>query len=374
MDIFHQIAIKIIKEQESIIGKLAWKEIKNIPGVVLVDAQTEAINLTGDKQEAINNLVAHFNRLFGRASFEISQAAVEDLLQKLPPNEIPSSLRDEKVAIEKITEDLYRRNVELAAKNEILIQLRERLEQSNQSLESANQKLKRLDQAKDDFINIASHQLKSPIAILKSVLEVNEVDRSVTSYSESLKQIARLETLVSEVLLASKLTQEKYTAKNLEEVDLERLLQEIVGDQRVISKEHTEIKLVLTEKHIPKFLGEPLYLREALTNVVHNATKYSRPDTKNEITITLGYDQLEKTFVIICEDKGIGISKEDLPKLFTKFSRGTNVYAKSGTGLGLYITKEIIEGHNGTITLESEAGRGTRVKICLPLINAGQDN
>ncbi len=239
---------------------------------------------------------------------------------------------------------------------------------AQQKLKEMNDSLKRLDQAKDDFINIASHQLKSPIAILKNSLLFNtdSNQKPKTENSESLKQISRLETLVSEILLASKLTTEKYAAKNMEEIDLAKLLLEIVDEQKAVMKENAEIALQIPNNKIPKFFGDTLYLREALMNVIHNAVKYSKPDARNSIVVSLEFYEPKNTFYISCKDTGIGISKEDLPKLFTKFSRGSNVYSKSGTGLGLYITKEIIEGHGGSIAVESELGSGTEICINLP--------
>jgi signal transduction histidine kinase len=234
-------------------------------------------------------------------------------------------------------------------------------------LSQANQKLKRLDQAKDDFINIASHQLKSPIAILKNTLEVSNQDQ--VSKNESSKQISRLETLVSEILLASKLATEKYSAKNQDVINLQKLIQEIVDDQKALSQEKVDLVFRFPSQATPELRGDQLYLREAFANVIHNAVKYSKPDTKNTIELLLQYgsqdNPQEKTYTFTCKDSGIGISKEDLSKLFTKFSRGSNVYAKSGTGLGLYITKEIIEGHGGHIAIMSELGKGTEVTIAL---------
>ena len=92
MDIFGQIASRIIKEQALIIGPLAWQEAKKVAGLTASDATGE-VTLEGDKKTAIDNLVARYDRLFGRASHEVSKEAAVGLLADLPPLDVPMSLR-----------------------------------------------------------------------------------------------------------------------------------------------------------------------------------------------------------------------------------------------------------------------------------------
>ena len=92
MDIFSKLAIKIIKEQELIIGPLAWIEAKKVGGLTVTDA-TREVFLDGDKKEVIDSLVAQFDRLFGRASHEVSREAVAGLIADLTPTDIPVSLK-----------------------------------------------------------------------------------------------------------------------------------------------------------------------------------------------------------------------------------------------------------------------------------------
>ena len=92
MDIFGQIAVRIIKEQELIIGPLAWNEAKKVDGLVVTDPAGE-VTLQGDKKKAIDSLVARYDRLFGRASHEVSREAVVGLLADLPATDVPLSLK-----------------------------------------------------------------------------------------------------------------------------------------------------------------------------------------------------------------------------------------------------------------------------------------
>lgn len=93
MSIFSQISIRIIKEQELIIGPLAWEEAKKVQGLRVVDQGKEEIALEGDEKEAVNKLVGQYTRLFGQASTEACKDAVTDLLADLPQDQIPSALQ-----------------------------------------------------------------------------------------------------------------------------------------------------------------------------------------------------------------------------------------------------------------------------------------
>ena len=93
MDIFVKIAQKIIKEQELIIGPLAWDEARKVSGLSIVNQQTEEVSFDGDKTDILNRLVAQYERLFGRASREVCHDAVSSLIVDLPPAEVPASLR-----------------------------------------------------------------------------------------------------------------------------------------------------------------------------------------------------------------------------------------------------------------------------------------
>ncbi|KKP43022.1 MAG: hypothetical protein A2639_01755 [Candidatus Staskawiczbacteria bacterium RIFCSPHIGHO2_01_FULL_34_27] len=91
---FPQIVLRIIKEQEAVIGPLAWDEARKVQGIVVVDQKRGEINLqNGDTKEIIDKLVNQYERLFGRASREVCREAVQDLIAEMPPEEIPSSLK-----------------------------------------------------------------------------------------------------------------------------------------------------------------------------------------------------------------------------------------------------------------------------------------
>ncbi len=93
IDVFNQISIRIIKEQEAIIGPLAWTEAAKVPGLTIVDPKAHTVNLTGEPKAVVNALVARYEQLFGRLSREVSREAVVDLTADIPAEDIPTSLK-----------------------------------------------------------------------------------------------------------------------------------------------------------------------------------------------------------------------------------------------------------------------------------------
>jgi hypothetical protein len=93
MNIFNQISVRIIKEQELIIGPVAWDEARKVVGLTVVNSQTSEIAISDNSKEVIDGLVAQYERLFGRASHEVCREAAHDLIATLPPEDVPSSLR-----------------------------------------------------------------------------------------------------------------------------------------------------------------------------------------------------------------------------------------------------------------------------------------
>ena len=91
--VFNQIAIRIIKEQEGIIGPLAWAEVGKVAGLTVLDQKAHTVSVSGDPKEVINNLIARYEQLFGRLSREVSREAVVDLTADIPAEDVPSSLK-----------------------------------------------------------------------------------------------------------------------------------------------------------------------------------------------------------------------------------------------------------------------------------------
>ncbi|MCK4592691.1 HAMP domain-containing histidine kinase [Candidatus Parcubacteria bacterium] len=233
-------------------------------------------------------------------------------------------------------------------------------------------KIKEVDQMKDEFISIASHELRTPLTAIKGYLslilegtygkiENKEMKEGINKAIISSK---RLEALVEDLLNVSRIEQKRLDVKN-EEVELEPIIQEIISQLKIPADEK---KLLLEYKKpkekLPLVLADPERLKQALINLIGNSIKYTEKGSI-KITTKIENDKLE----IKIADTGIGMSAEEQKHLFEKFHRVQNEKTAKiiGTGLGLWITKQIIELMNGKIYLESMKEVGTQVTIKLKL-------
>jgi signal transduction histidine kinase/HAMP domain-containing protein len=239
-----------------------------------------------------------------------------------------------------------------------------------QKLQKAYQELQTLDKMKDDLISNVSHELKTPLISIKGYGELL-YDEKLGGLSEEQKKSLeaiirnadRLTRLINSILFISKLQAGKIEFK-FESLDMKEILKMCVDDfKRIMDKKQIQLEIDIPE--IPHILGDKDRFIEVITNLLENAIKFT-PDRGN-ISIKA---QCEEEFVhIIVSDNGIGISTEILPKLFTRFYQVDASTARKfgGTGLGLYITKNIIDAFKGKIWIESEVGKGTTVHVLLPV-------
>ena len=258
-----------------------------------------------------------------------------------------------------------------------------------EKLKEAYEELKKLDEAKTDFINIASHQLRTPISVIKGVLSMmREGDLEKFSiekkkkFIESMWQKAlKLEDIIEDILNASQMTSEKYSVKKkkAEQVDVEEMLEKIVEELQITAdKKGVDLKLNKPSQDIPEIYAQKDYLREALSNLIDNALKYT-PSSKDHLAarqvrdkegkVEVSLDRKESSVLIKIKDNGIGIPKEEISNLFQKFSRASNArdMYTDGSGLGLFVVKEVIEGHRGRVWVKSKQGEGSTFFISLPI-------
>lgn len=243
-----------------------------------------------------------------------------------------------------------------------------------QDLKAANKKLKELDKLKDEFVSIASHELRTPLTAIKGYLWLALNKSPVPLHEEVTKnlQIAhdaseRLSVLVEDMLTISRIEGGRLKF-DLTEYDVVQLLTE-VRDELKVRAEAKKIVLEL-ETSIPSLtiVGDKDRIREVIINLIGNALKFTPENGR----ITLQLSQSQDKVILAVKDTGPGISKEDVKKLFQKFSKLEHSYAhtkESGTGLGLYISKQIVDMHQGSISLESELGKGTSFIVTLPLVS-----
>lgn len=240
---------------------------------------------------------------------------------------------------------------------------------SAQRLKEANAKLQELDKMKDEFLSIASHELRTPMTIVKDYVSVMLNDKSLSQENrEMLEKVfvstQRLISLVNDNLDVSKI---ESGTMQFDPVDFD------------ISKLAVEVRDELSEKYTSKnqklevmvgdfnVKADRNKIHQVLMNLMDNAVKYTPENGLIEVT----FMKIENTLVTTIFDNGPGIKPEDMSKLFQKFERIGDVNTQqtiTGTGLGLYLCKMIVEKSGGEIRAESEEGKGTKFIFTLPAI------
>jgi signal transduction histidine kinase len=216
------------------------------------------------------------------------------------------------------------------------------------------------------FVADAAHELHTPLTALQTNLELARDEKNVAVRSRYLvraqEQAQRLEVLVKSLLDLSRIEAAE-SKLNTAPLDFSQLVQE-VGEQFASRAEQTghEFEMDVVNGQVP-IKGNGEQLRQVLTNLLENALKF----TPEKGVISVALETSDQDAKLMITDTGIGIPSEDLPHLFERFHRGRNASSYAGNGLGLAIVKAIITAHGGTITTQSEAGKGTQMMISIPL-------
>ncbi|RZK44107.1 MAG: PAS domain S-box protein [Pedobacter sp.] len=220
------------------------------------------------------------------------------------------------------------------------------------------------EKRKDEFLSIASHELKTPLTSIKAFnqLMVRAKDSAVMeSYvNKSSGNILRLEKLIDDLLDVTKITAGKMQY-DMEVFHFDEMVSDVVDSFKLLGLNH---KIVLQQNQKSIFLGDRFRLEQVLNNFLSNAVKYS-PDGKKVIV----HSKVEKENLIVSvQDFGIGIAKADLSRLFERYYRVNNAAMRfEGLGLGLFIASEILKRHQGNFWIDSVEGVGSTFYFRLPL-------
>ncbi len=228
---------------------------------------------------------------------------------------------------------------------------------------------KKLDKKKDEFISIASHELKTPLTTMRGYVQLLH-QNFLQIYKERLdyidimqNQISKLNELVDDLLDVSKIETGKLSL-DITEFNIVELINEVIKETAPFSREH-KINLIANPTSI-KVKADRFRISQVLANFLTNAMKFSPPRTNINI-----YAVIEKDYVIVkVQDFGVGVKKSELKNIFKKFYQGENNRVpanRKSMGLGLYISSDIIKLHNGSIGVESEEGQGSTFYFALPL-------
>lgn len=236
------------------------------------------------------------------------------------------------------------------------------------SLRADIQKLQEVDKLKSEFMIIASHNLRTPLTVMSGNVEMLGDSQPGQDIRPFVKALAagtnRLKEFADDMLAIAQIEAGDNEA-NLEPSSLAPLLQSLSTDFKPLVDQKSisfSSQIDVAEKLVA---SNATYLRTALWNVLDNALKFT-PE-KGTINLSLRYSA--DMAVVEIKDSGVGIDPKELPKLFTKFHRGTDImhYDYEGTGLGLYLTKLVVDQHKGSIDIKSQPEQGTLVTIELPL-------
>jgi PAS domain S-box-containing protein len=224
---------------------------------------------------------------------------------------------------------------------------------------------------RNDFVSFVTHQLRTPLSGIKWMLELaKDTDDTVekASYVADARESAdRLISLVNDLLDVSRLESGKLQL-SLEPVQLLQLTYDVLADVAALVRERNHELAIQSEPELPSAMLDVQLLRQVILNLASNAIKYTPAGGRIEIRLWREGTGLHWSI----RDSGIGISEDSQKRLFEKFFRADNAHTvdTEGTGLGLYLVRLIVERLGGTITCESEVGRGTLFHFMLP-ISAG---
>jgi len=233
------------------------------------------------------------------------------------------------------------------------------------------ERLAQVSRMKSEFINIVSHQLRSPLTNIKWTFEVltsKEFEvppKKQEEYFINVKEnIVRMVELVDDLLVVSKIEEGAFSITK-ESIDLEELVVNLISRYKVFASS-SKIDLILNlEKHIPKILADPSMLKLVIENLIDNAIRYTTGGGKIEIK----FEKKEKEILFSVKDSGVGIPEKEQKYIFQKFFRAENVLKRrtKGSSLGLYVCRSIISKSRGKIWFKSKVGQGTTFYFTLPI-------
>jgi signal transduction histidine kinase len=241
--------------------------------------------------------------------------------------------------------------------------------EATQDVEKALIKERKLNELRTNLVSTISHEFRTPMTTIRTSAELISIYLKGQNIKNELlvqkrvdiitKEIDRIVELMNVVLTISKEDSGK-TSYHPTILDLKTICREVIEES--FTEIDINIKMICTGNNFLVFADKNLIIY-SISNLLDNAIKYS----KNSKNVTLNVISTESDCKIQVLDYGIGIPKQDQNKLFNTFYRASNTDGIQGTGLGLYIVKTFIEKNNGTVTLESEIGKGTMVTLKFPL-------
>jgi two-component system sensor histidine kinase VicK len=228
----------------------------------------------------------------------------------------------------------------------------------------------KLDRMRKEFVANVSHELRTPLTTIKSYTETL-LDGALENKEHAIKflkvidsESERMTRLVKDLLQLSKLEYDSIQW-NMKKISIYKIVSECVYRMNISAEQKNQMLEFNSDLDIPEIMGDRDRIEQVIVNILSNAIKYTHENGKIIINLSLK----ENEIIVNVTDNGIGIPKEDLPRLFERFYRVDKARSRmlGGTGLGLSIARQIVEAHKGKIKIQSEYGQGTQVFISLPV-------
>lgn len=273
--------------------------------------------------------------------------------------------RNEYKLLNKMLDDAISGDFEESTFNESeLSKLQTKLMRYLSSSSMSERKLQEEKQRIEELITNISHQTKTPltsIMMYSQLLEETVTDGSAAEYAAEISlQSRKLSGLIQALVKMSRIETGIFRYQK-EETSLMQVVRNAASQETAAAKAK-DIKLIITEDHDAKAMIDAKWVTEAVGNILNNAVKYSSEGTEIVVSV-FSYELFSGVRIT---DQGIGISEEEIPKIFSRFYRGKAVHDREGIGVGLWLARQIVEDHGGYIKVRSKEGCGSTFDICFP--------
>jgi signal transduction histidine kinase/Na+/proline symporter len=365
VDVFHY--SKGIENSVVWRGKALVSDLKSLLESFLGNSRTERIIRVFAVRNNVNVQTHYADPRFVNYSEQLLSGIVGTASARMM---VSSVAKEEDITLNEVVA-ILKKSQELMAVNEELKQKSQELKQLTEQLQAANEQLLLTDKLKDDFLATVTHEIRTPLTSIKALSEIlydnDDLEHEERQHflSTIIKESDRLSRLINQVLDLEKLESGKARVSN-ETVYLEGIIEDSLETIEQLAKDKgVKIKKII-DKKLPTFQGDKDRIMQVMVNLLSNALKFTEP-SKGIITITC-YNEDKNLYVNVIDD-GAGISKDYQELIFDKFYQAHDQTIKKpkGSGLGLTISKRIIELHNGKIWVESEVGKGSKFSFMIPL-------
>jgi signal transduction histidine kinase len=251
---------------------------------------------------------------------------------------------------------------------EALVVMRNNIRRSDENLRAKNEALTKTNMELDKFVYSVSHDLRAPLSSMLGVIDLSleqTEDPLMSKHFEMLKSsVKKLDAFIQDILDYSRNARMEVMS---EKIDFKELIHDITGNLKFMSGTNRRVEIKTNIHESQPFYGDRNRLSVVLNNLVSNAIRYQDVEKENPF-VDISIDASATEAIIRISDNGIGISKEHHQKIFEMFYRVSD--RSVGSGLGLYLVKDVMDKLGGTIQMESTPGQGTAFNLWIPAVVA----